>query len=106
MVYQLPVFILIMWVKLMEQMGQQKDCSKSFFGVRTLIFNKVETVCLLLLLENMGSHLTFSFFFLYISSLDFYLFLYIFFKDFIYLFMRDHQRKAETQPEGEAGWGA
>ena len=27
----------------------------------------------------------------------------IFFKDFIYLFMRDTQREAETQAEGEAG---
>ena len=27
----------------------------------------------------------------------------IFFKDFIYLFMRDPERKAETQAEGEAG---
>ena len=26
-----------------------------------------------------------------------------FFKDFIYLFMRDTQREAETQAEGEAG---
>ena len=32
----------------------------------------------------------------------------IFFKDFIYLFMRDTQREAETQAEGEVGslWGA
>ena len=31
-----------------------------------------------------------------------------FFKDFIYLFMRDTEREAETQAEGEAGslWGA
>ena len=28
---------------------------------------------------------------------------YFFFKDFIYLFMRDTDRKAETQAEGEAG---
>ena len=30
-----------------------------------------------------------------------------FLKDFIYLFMRDTQREAETQAEGEAGssWG-
>ena len=27
----------------------------------------------------------------------------IFFKDFIYLFMRDTEREAETQAEGEAG---
>ena len=27
----------------------------------------------------------------------------LFFKDFIYLFMRDTERKAETQAEGEAG---
>ena len=35
------------------------------------------------------------------------LFLFIF-KDFIYLFIRDTQREAETQAEGEAGylWGA
>ena len=32
----------------------------------------------------------------------------LFFKDFIYLFMRDTEREAETQAEGEAGslWGA
>ena len=30
-------------------------------------------------------------------------YIYIFFKDFIYLFMRDTQREAETQAEGEAG---
>ena len=32
----------------------------------------------------------------------------LFFKDFYYLFMRDTQREAETQAEGEAGslWGA
>ena len=28
---------------------------------------------------------------------------FFFFKDFIYLFMRDTQREAETQAEGEAG---
>ena len=28
---------------------------------------------------------------------------YFFFKDFIYLFMRDTEREAETQAEGEAG---
>ena len=27
---------------------------------------------------------------------------YLFFKDFIYLFMRDTEREAETQAEGEA----
>ena len=27
----------------------------------------------------------------------------LFFKDFIYLFMRDTEREAETQTEGEAG---
>ena len=31
------------------------------------------------------------------------LFIFIFFKDFIYLFMRDTERDAETQAEGEAG---
>ena len=33
---------------------------------------------------------------------------FLFFKDFIYLFMRDAEREAETQAEGEAGslWGA
>ena len=30
-------------------------------------------------------------------------FILLFFKDFIYLFMRDTQREAETQAEGEAG---
>ena len=28
---------------------------------------------------------------------------FVFFKDFIHLFMRDTQREAETQAEGEAG---
>ena len=32
-----------------------------------------------------------------------YLIIYIYFKDFIYLFIRDTQREAETQAEGEAG---
>ena len=33
---------------------------------------------------------------------------FFFFLDFIYLFMRDTEREAETQAEGEAGspWGA
>ena len=33
---------------------------------------------------------------------------FLFLKDFIYLFMRDTERGAETQAEGEAGsqWGA
>ena len=31
------------------------------------------------------------------------LLLFFFFKDFIYLFMRDTEREAETQAEGEAG---
>ena len=41
----------------------------------------------------------------YLSSI---LQLFFFFKDFIYLFMRDTQREAETQAEGEGGslWGA
>ena len=30
-------------------------------------------------------------------------FIFIFFKDFMYLFMRDTGREAETQAEGEAG---
>ena len=31
------------------------------------------------------------------------MYLFIYLKDFIYLFMRDTQREAETQAEGEAG---
>ena len=34
---------------------------------------------------------------------DTYIGLFIYFKDFIYLFMRDTEREAETQAEGEAG---
>ena len=35
-------------------------------------------------------------------------YLYFYFKDFIYLFVRDTQREAETQAEGDTGsvWGA
>ena len=39
----------------------------------------------------------------YIFASIFLKFLYYFFKDFIYLFMRDTEREAETQAEGEAG---
>ena len=42
-----------------------------------------------------------------ISQREFYftyfIYLFLFFKDFIYLFMRDTEREAETQAEGEAG---
>ena len=34
---------------------------------------------------------------------QFILLLFYFFKDFVYLFMRDTEREAETQAEGEAG---
>ena len=36
-------------------------------------------------------------------STKFYINLFFPFKDFIYLFMRDTEREAETQAEGEAG---
>ena len=38
-----------------------------------------------------------------LSSLFFFKILFFFFKDFIYLFIHDREREAETQSEGEAG---
>ena len=40
---------------------------------------------------------------LVLSVLHKFIFFLLFFKDFIYLFMRDTHREAETQAEGEAG---
>ena len=42
-------------------------------------------------------------FLLSLTESYFYFLFLLFFKDFIYLFLRDTQREAETQAEGEAG---
>ena len=73
--------------------GIQKKRNSLWFGVRLSTHRSLQ--------ETWPSETVFLFYSLFNLSTSF--FVYFFNKDFIYLFLRDIQREAETQAEGEAG---